>query len=230
MCDAPGCNGAALGRVRIGGVLCGVACSEECANRVGAAPAPIGAPMTLSELETTVRDVVARLSAVERLLGRGTTSAAAAAASSPAAAAAAEPSSASAARTIAVITDLLRPAPGLVSALQQILPDRRVVEMPKSSLVRGQHVIMAVYSSTQRCPSAADTSAKLREIIGITGVRPFLVIGSVFEMASERWAAIDYVPRNEYSDKAEFIVPLPTGTGFKRWRDQAPTASQLLSD
>lgn len=229
MCDAPYCNGAALGRVVIDGVHRGNACSARCADRIGGVcVAPINAPLSTGELEAELRRLTARVAALEQIVGVNAARApAAAAAAAPAAPAA--PATASSALPIAVVTTRLTPSPDFVAVIQSLVPSRTVVEASIDKLVRGQRVVFVILAATQRSPTAPDTSNHLRRIIAATGVRPFLLIGTVFDVASERWSALDLVPRDEYDGTANFIFGVAGGGAFKRWTTAAPSAAQILS-
>lgn len=219
MCDAPYCNGAALGRVVIDGVHRGNACSARCADRIGGVcVAPINAPLSTGELEAELRRLTARVAALEQIVGVNAARAPAAAAAAPA----------SSAPPIAVVTTRLTPSPDLVATIQSLVPTRTVVETSIDKLERGQRVVFVILTASQRSPTATDTSNYLRRIIAATGVRPFLVIGTVYDVASERWSALDLVPRDEYDGAANFIFGVAGGGVFKRWTTAAPSAAQIL--
>jgi len=225
MCDAPHCTGDAKGIVTLDGVNRGYACSDQCANLIAASlVAPINAPMTQSEMESKFRELFDRVAAIERIVGVNAPSSAAAAAAAPSFTFPQLPT-----RAIAVMTTrATSTSPSLISAIQQLVPTEEVREVSLlSDLVPNQRVILVVYASTPRVPSAATITDIIRDVSRVTGTKPLLAVGRMFSVSSERWAAIDLIPAQNYDGSIEFLIASSTSGGFKQWLGAPPSAGQI---
>ena len=206
MCDARDCTGPALGRVVVDGTPVAYACSDRCAQR-------IGAPMTPAEVEANFAQLFDRVGALERaVLGNRPQPAVAPAASTP----------------IAIVPYSYSGVPGLVDAVQKLVPDKSVVETPVGGLVVGQRAIVAVFSDTLRSPTGANVMQLVSSVTSATGRKPLVLVGvSDMYRMPEEWQGLDRVSKADYDGAVRFMFP-GYRPGFKQWRDAPPTREQIL--